>query len=412
MTDDRSLERAARSWIEVGPTRAPDHAVDAALARIQTTHQERDWFPWRTLDMLTPTRLAVAAVLGVLLIGGALFTLARPPAVGGPGPSDAASPSPSAVASPSSAAIARVRLPDTVLGDWEADPATAIPGVSDAGERIQLSLDWDKGVSAWIQPEQGELSLHSDSIEAASGELRFRSTERLGGCTPGDEGRYDWERSADGMFLTLTVLEDACAARADAFGRIWVRSLGAVNDGGPGVIAFEPWVVSATLPAGRWGMGGPMDGPVITAYGENGPLDVEFTIIRNPMGFEDPCALTDKRAVPIDRTTTAIADHLASLPGISVTRADGTIDGRAAVHLTTESDAGVDCAADVIWAFHPPIATDSGEYTIDLGTSRSFWTFEFDGDVWVVWFAGDGVSAADEQAVIDSIRFLDRLPTP
>ena len=48
MTDDRSLERAARSWIEAGPTRAPDRAVEAALLRIQTTPQERDLrVPWR-----------------------------------------------------------------------------------------------------------------------------------------------------------------------------------------------------------------------------------------------------------------------------------------------------------------------------------------------------------------------------
>ena len=45
MTDDRSLERAARSWIEVGPTRAPEPAVQAALLRIQTTSQERDLDP-------------------------------------------------------------------------------------------------------------------------------------------------------------------------------------------------------------------------------------------------------------------------------------------------------------------------------------------------------------------------------
>jgi hypothetical protein len=96
MTDDRSLERAARSWIEVGPTRAPDHAVEAALARIQTTPQERDWFPWRPTPMITPTRIAVAAVLGVLLLGGAIFTLGRQPLVGVPGPS----PSPSPTASP------------------------------------------------------------------------------------------------------------------------------------------------------------------------------------------------------------------------------------------------------------------------------------------------------------------------
>ena len=40
MTDDRSLERAARSWLEPGPTQAPDRAVEAALLQIQTTTQD------------------------------------------------------------------------------------------------------------------------------------------------------------------------------------------------------------------------------------------------------------------------------------------------------------------------------------------------------------------------------------
>ena len=54
MTDDRSLERAARSLIEAGPTRAPERAVEAALSRIQTTSQERGLrVPWR-ITMTTP----------------------------------------------------------------------------------------------------------------------------------------------------------------------------------------------------------------------------------------------------------------------------------------------------------------------------------------------------------------------
>ena len=54
MTDDRSLERAARSWLENGPTEAPDRAVEAALLRIETTPQERDWHvPWRLPKMTT-----------------------------------------------------------------------------------------------------------------------------------------------------------------------------------------------------------------------------------------------------------------------------------------------------------------------------------------------------------------------
>jgi hypothetical protein len=103
MTDDRSLERAARSWLENGPTEAPDRAVEAALLRIQTTPQERDLrIPWRFPTMSTPARVATAAVIGVLVIGGALFILGRPgqSGVGGPGPSATLTASPSPTASP------------------------------------------------------------------------------------------------------------------------------------------------------------------------------------------------------------------------------------------------------------------------------------------------------------------------
>ena len=77
MTDDRSLERAARSWLELGPTDAPDHAVEAALLRIQTTSQERDWrvqIPWRTRPMTLSARLAAAVVaIAIVAVGGALI---------------------------------------------------------------------------------------------------------------------------------------------------------------------------------------------------------------------------------------------------------------------------------------------------------------------------------------------------
>jgi hypothetical protein len=90
MTDDRSLERAARSWIEVGPTSAPEAAIEAALARIQTTPQERDLrIPWRFSDMSLPLRLAAAVVVVALAAGGVMLILRPPgqPAVGGPSPS-------------------------------------------------------------------------------------------------------------------------------------------------------------------------------------------------------------------------------------------------------------------------------------------------------------------------------------
>ena len=37
MTDDRSFERAARSWLEIGPTEAPERAIEAAFLEIDTT---------------------------------------------------------------------------------------------------------------------------------------------------------------------------------------------------------------------------------------------------------------------------------------------------------------------------------------------------------------------------------------
>ena len=121
MTDDRSLERAARSFIEVGPTLAPDRPVNAALARIQTTSQERDLrVPWRFPRMTTPARVAAAAVLGVLVLGGAIVFFQRPgqPSVGVP---PSSSPSLAPTTSPASAlpplGMAVVGLDGTVRED-------------------------------------------------------------------------------------------------------------------------------------------------------------------------------------------------------------------------------------------------------------------------------------------------------
>jgi len=97
--NDRSLERAARTWLEEGPTRAPDRPVDAALAQIQTTRQEpRLALPWNLPTLNQPLRLAGAAIVAALAVGVALFALRPSPSVGPPRPT--AAPSPTAAASP------------------------------------------------------------------------------------------------------------------------------------------------------------------------------------------------------------------------------------------------------------------------------------------------------------------------
>jgi hypothetical protein len=98
MTDDRSLERAARSWLEEGPTRAPDRAVAAALSRIQTTRQDRDLrIPWRLPTMTPIARLAAIAVIAAVAVGGSIFVIGN----GLPGFGGKPTPSPAPTASPS-----------------------------------------------------------------------------------------------------------------------------------------------------------------------------------------------------------------------------------------------------------------------------------------------------------------------
>ena len=102
MNDDRSVERAARSWIETGPTQAPDRAVERALLAIESTPQERDLrIPRRLTMMSVQARVAAAAVIGVLVVGGALMYLGKSDKsdVGGPSPSAAPPSSPSPAAS-------------------------------------------------------------------------------------------------------------------------------------------------------------------------------------------------------------------------------------------------------------------------------------------------------------------------
>ena len=87
MTDDRSLERAARSWLDEGPSRAPDRTVEAALHRIQTTNQERDLrIPWRFPTMNPITRIAMAALVVALALGGVYFAFRPAADVGPPAP--------------------------------------------------------------------------------------------------------------------------------------------------------------------------------------------------------------------------------------------------------------------------------------------------------------------------------------
>ena len=157
MNDDRSIERTARFWLEEGPTKAPDHAVRAALSQIAATRQERRRLlhlggMWRHVPM---PAVAGFAVLAVVVIGGAL--LFWPGRDQGP-----ASPSLVPTAAPPAASLP------------PASPAAVVPPVTTAtfisprnGYSVQYPGDWTVtpatarwepgGVNAWGSPALDEL---------------------------------------------------------------------------------------------------------------------------------------------------------------------------------------------------------------------------------------------------------------
>ena len=150
MTDDRSLDRAARSWLEEGPTRAPERPVNAALTRIELTQQERDLqVSWRP-NVITRARFAIATlVVGVLALG---VVLALP---GPREPGTSAPPSPSAdlSASPPSESD---------------DPQTYAAGTHEATEfAIPFSFTTPVGW-AWNVREASEYIINPDLRSAGS----------------------------------------------------------------------------------------------------------------------------------------------------------------------------------------------------------------------------------------------------
>lgn len=420
MNDERSLERAARSFLEPGPTRAPEAAVEAALARIQTIPQERDWHvPWRNRPMTMPVRLLVAAVaIAIVAAGGALILGPRGPGVGpgtSPSPSERASPSLSPSPSPT---LQRAAAPDTTLGDWQAMSDVEVPGRFGPGEHIQLSIDWQSGEAIWIQTDGGSLVLRSDTLAAPANEIHLVTSRGpdAAGCGQGEVGRYAWSRSGDGQFLELTVIEDDCANRSGALSRTWVHSLSAVTDGRTGVFPFSGGAhtfeggVRMTLPEGRFGLGGAEGLAVLRSM--EGPERV-LVAMEDPLGIDEPCGAI-RSPIDIPRTTDGFVAYVQTLPGFTATTEAATVGGRPAVHVTLESNGPATCLAGEIAAFHGTVPTaDEAEWFLTIAESHSLWIVDTGGGHTALFiYEGSGVTPDEERSVISTFEFLTELPSP
>jgi hypothetical protein len=422
MTATRDPDRLLRAWLDLMPDEAPDRAIAAVLQATETARQVRA-LPrigrWR----LPMNRIAIiaTAVLVIAALAGGAYLLA-----GGPSRPVLPTPTVAPTAAPTATAAAGVAPAAQLLwGLWLAD-VPAIPSFNQPAARLQLSIDWQNGTTVLIERSVFDdccNGFKSETLEAGPKELGVRADLGALGCATGQEGRYTWDRSANGMFLTLTLVEDACANRAAAFARTWVHSLGAVNDGGRGVnIGLTP-PYEITLPNVQLAQGGPNQAPVIhtcasSGCGSGGAFDPEpgfsFVTIRDPLGWVDPCESAGPQTAPIEQTTAAFVAYMKGLPGMSVTTQATQVDGRPAVRLDLTSDAGITCQRGEVHLFRSldPPENNGGDYGLQLGDATTMWIVDLGtGDTVLFWYSGDGVTAADQQAAIDSIKFLDKLPT-
>lgn len=401
---ERDFERLTRAWLDLMPSEAPDRTIETVLQAVERMPQVRRrafGLPWRS-RMNRMSLIAATALLATALIGGGwILSIGRPAPV-------QPTPSPSATPPAPSGPEAVVPLPPQLWGDWIAD-VPAIPEIAMPAGMIQLSVDWENGEEIWLQttPDYRQL-LSSAPLAASSGELRIRSNGSNTHCSLDAIGRYRWERVPSGRFLHLNVIEEACPTRSKVFARVWVRSLGAVHDGGQGVNYGVTPMIQLTLPTGqRYGMTGGEQSAEINTFGDAEPFR-QFVVIRNPGGFGDPCSTSDTQKLPTDTAT--LVEYIDSLPGASFTMFDARVDGRAAIGLDVTIDPGAECASGSVAAFHPENMADEYVWALAPGETRRMYIVSHDADTtFLIWYIGPEGELAD---VIASISFIDELPLP
>lgn len=417
MTTERDFDRIARAWLEQGPNEAPDRAIAAALLAIDSTPQVRRSLRWPTWRPQTMTRLPVLVALGgalLLLVGGLLLGGGTPP---GPAPAPA-SPTPSAT----SAAYAEPRpLPPDLVGGWVA-PARGVPGLEEGPNAMIFfgALDGRDAPDFGVD-RPGFLPIQpSDVVETAPGVIRLTSTSTSGLCTFEDVGSYRWSIDATEPWLTLEAIDDECDARAQILPGQWMRSLAHDSRGGPGIATnFLPYI-TFTLPREAWSGGGLAESETLVLDNDTQTADLRFW--KDPDGFMDPCDREAAR-LDLDPGVDAFVAYLRAGPQFTVVdETELTVNGHRAVEVEIRlgDDISQPCApldgnaADrsgiLLWASH---AAGGNFWNGRFGDQWSLVVTEVDGATILMEIVRqDGSSWPVDRSVLDSIRFVDALPTP
>jgi hypothetical protein len=412
MTAHHDPDRVIRAWLDLMPDEAPYRTVAAVLQAVEAAPQARRGFRgrWRLPTMNRFAILAAAAAV-VVAIGGVALLGLRPATdavpIGAPSaspavPAPTATPAPAATPAPT-LAVAPLSAP--FRSQWLADIAT-VEGLGDHEPRVRLVVG-SGGRDVALQTNSfGNTTLSSVPVEATSTELRLVTDAKGAGCEVGDEGRYRWALSDDGLLLTLETIADTCATRATAFARTWTRSLDAHSTGGRGALAaFDP-VVLVTLPDAPFGGSSSRDVIAVESMTEG----IGIFAMKNPWGLAEPCADGGGGTVPVEPGVDALVAQLRTVQGMAVTSEEMTIDGHRAAHLAVTTEPGIECPAGEISALTSKNVTSGWRWGISPGDAGSLYVVELPDATYLLEYSGEGVTAADERAVMASVDFADTLP--
>jgi hypothetical protein len=413
MSTERDFDRLARAWLELGPNEAPDRAIDAALDAIEVTPQVRRPLRWPFWRPTVMSRLPLlAALAGIVIIVAGLLLVTG----GGPTPPIQATPSPLASASEAAASSSPLPLPAAIGGSWVA--ASRGTGLEDAKVTTITLESPNEGtpIAFWIDRNGFNPILPALAEEVAPGQIEFRSTTSTGSCETGAVGRYGWALSTDGQWLSIDLVEDACADRATILPGSWQRSLAHANPGGPGIAAiFEPYF-TFTLPPGTYAGRGTAD--IDSLVTETGTTT--YKVWRDLDGFVDACDI-DAGRIDLEGMD-GVLGYLEEDPRFAITERDEfTIDGHPAVEVRFTIGADIDPPC---WSFDGDQADPTGVLTwVPHAWAGGFWNDRIGATGLLVVTEVDGVSLTFEavevtdpptvdRATLETIRFLDELPAP
>jgi hypothetical protein len=232
MTHERDFDRIARAWLAAGPDEAPDRAVAAVLAAIETTPQVRRpwrWPLWRQFHM-TPRAFALVGALVMALLVASSITLRSPHEIARP------TRSPSAVPT---------EIYQSLIDVWAGAPRALAGAPASAIVRATFREGGRLDVSGeTISP----LGVQSNVEIVNSDRLKLTTFTKNSRCDEGSVGTYQFLLSPAKKRLRLTPVSDPCADRAVAVEGDWVRTECTT---GPG-LAGGDWDCYGDLEAGTY----------------------------------------------------------------------------------------------------------------------------------------------------------------